>query len=420
MDPANGMDARDEAGEIDLVPDPVTAPGRVWTKRRLLIVGGLIGAITLVGGGLVAASLGDGPDRSVALVSGDDDGDGTGSDDHAVLFDSTSGDGEWWDADEADAAASEGGDGSTTTVTGPTTTAPAAAANASDPKSKRPSSPTTTRPAGGATSPAPGGATPAPGPSPTTTAAPSAGSPRSTTTSLPQGSHAPGVARAPSGFWTVDAFGKVTAHDGAVFHGDVSGLRPRAPITAFASSGTDDPNQSGYYLVSEDGGVYTFGSARFFGSTGAITTDGPVTDLWVTATGNGYWILDAGGTIYAFGDAAELEPANAPPNAVAVAVAAAPGGAWVLTERSGVVAVGDAPALGGGQRNGMLAVDLVPSPSGGYWVLYEDGSVEAVGGASGLGSSSQGGKATALMGTHSGTGYWIVHADGAVARKGNA
>ena len=60
----------------------------------------------------------------------------------------------------------------------------------------------------------------------------------------------------------------------------------------------------GYYLVARDGGVFTFGSARFLGSAvGRPGFVGPATALAPTPTGLGYWILDAAGTLHTFGDA---------------------------------------------------------------------------------------------------------------------
>jgi hypothetical protein len=64
------------------------------------------------------------------------------------------------------------------------------------------------------------------------------------------------------------------------------------------------PDGGGYWMVARDGGVFTFGSAQFFGSAvGKAGFVGPAAALAPTPSGLGYWILDAAGTLHAFGDA---------------------------------------------------------------------------------------------------------------------
>ena len=62
------------------------------------------------------------------------------------------------------------------------------------------------------------------------------------------------------------------------------------------------PDGKGYWLVASDGGVFAFGDASFYGSTGAPPqpTDrghGRHPD------GSGYWLVAADGGVFAFGDA---------------------------------------------------------------------------------------------------------------------
>jgi hypothetical protein len=63
------------------------------------------------------------------------------------------------------------------------------------------------------------------------------------------------------------------------------------------------PSGNGYWLVASDGGIFTFGDAPFFGSTGALRLVAPVVTMNATATGRGYALLAADGGIFTYGDA---------------------------------------------------------------------------------------------------------------------
>ena len=60
----------------------------------------------------------------------------------------------------------------------------------------------------------------------------------------------------------------------------------------------------GYWLVAWDGGIFTFGDARFHGSTGAMHLNRPVVGMAPTPSGKGYWLVASDGGIFTFGDAA--------------------------------------------------------------------------------------------------------------------
>ena len=67
------------------------------------------------------------------------------------------------------------------------------------------------------------------------------------------------------------------------------------PIVDMAAT----PSGHGYWLVATDGGVFSFGDARFHGSTGAIRLNRPVVSL-TPSTDGGYWMVAADGGIFAF------------------------------------------------------------------------------------------------------------------------
>ena len=50
-------------------------------------------------------------------------------------------------------------------------------------------------------------------------------------------------------------------------------------------------------------GIFSFGDARFWGSTGAIRLNKPIVGMVPTLDGHGYWLVASDGGIFAFGDA---------------------------------------------------------------------------------------------------------------------
>ncbi len=63
------------------------------------------------------------------------------------------------------------------------------------------------------------------------------------------------------------------------------------------------PDGQGYWLAASDGGIFAFGDAGFYGSTGGSTINAPVTGIQASPTGEGYWLVGQDGGIFAFGDA---------------------------------------------------------------------------------------------------------------------
>ena len=72
------------------------------------------------------------------------------------------------------------------------------------------------------------------------------------------------------------------------------------PIVGIRSS---TPDGGGYWLVASDGGIFSFGDARFFGSTGGIHLNDPIVGMASTPAGGGYWLVASDGGIFSFGDA---------------------------------------------------------------------------------------------------------------------
>ncbi|HEY2301237.1 MAG TPA: serine hydrolase [Acidimicrobiales bacterium] len=99
-----------------------------------------------------------------------------------------------------------------------------------------------------------------------------------------------------------------------------------APVVGMATT----PDGGGYWLVGSDGGVFTFGDARFFGSLGALRLNAPVVGVAATPDGGGYWLVGSDGGVFTFGDAPfRGSDGAAPSHSPAVAIAGRAGGYWV-------------------------------------------------------------------------------------------
>ena len=77
------------------------------------------------------------------------------------------------------------------------------------------------------------------------------------------------------------------------------GLQVAAPIVGVATT----PDGDGYWLVGSDGGVFTYGDARFLGSAGALHLAAPIVGIASTPDGGGYWLVGSDGGVFTYGDA---------------------------------------------------------------------------------------------------------------------
>ena len=81
--------------------------------------------------------------------------------------------------------------------------------------------------------------------------------------------------------------------------GSAGAQRLAAPVVGMAAT----PDGGGYWLVGADGGVFSYGDARFFGSAGALHLAAPVVGMAATPDGGGYWLVGADGGVFSYGDA---------------------------------------------------------------------------------------------------------------------
>ena len=55
--------------------------------------------------------------------------------------------------------------------------------------------------------------------------------------------------------------------------------------------------------MAADGGVFAYGDAAFYGSTGNLHLNAPITGIASDTRGGGYWLVAADGGVFAYGDA---------------------------------------------------------------------------------------------------------------------
>jgi hypothetical protein len=143
-----------------------------------------------------------------------------------------------------------------------------------------------------------------------------------------------GIAATPTGngYWLVASDGGIFSFGDAPFYGSTGAIRLNKPILAMAAS----PTGHGYWFVASDGGVFSFGDARFLGSTGAHPPSAPVTGMAATPNGRGYWLTTRAGRVYAFGDAPYWGGHRCPVTAPCIGIVAAPGGYRLVDSRGDI------------------------------------------------------------------------------------
>ncbi len=144
------------------------------------------------------------------------------------------------------------------------------------------------------------------------------------------------------------------------------------------------PDGRGYWLVAQDGGIFTFGDATFYGSMGGVRLNAPITGMAATATGHGYWMVAADGGIFTFGDATFYgSMGGAVLNDPVVDMVAAPHDTgYLMVATDGEVfpfgSAGFYGSLAGGYGGDPADVPPIAgialTPDGqGYWLLEPDG-----------------------------------------------
>src|SRR5260370_10800220 len=100
-------------------------------------------------------------------------------------------------------------------------------------------------------------------------------------------------------YWLVASDGGIFSFGNAAFYGSTGAVRLKRPIVGIAGT----PDGKGYWMVASDGGIFSFGDARFYGSTGAVPLNRPIVAMLASSAGRGYLLVAADGGVFAFGDA---------------------------------------------------------------------------------------------------------------------
>jgi hypothetical protein len=228
-----------------------------------------------------------------------------------------------------------------------------------------------------------------------------------------------------SAYWLVASDGGIFSFGGAQFYGSTGSMVLNKPIVGMAAT----PDSHGYWLVASDGGVFAFGDAGFHGSTGSMVLNKPIVGMAATHDGGGYWLAASDGGVFAFGDAPFYGSMGGTPlNQPIVGMAATPdgGGYWMVAADGGVFSFGDAQFYGstGSIHLNKPIVGMTAAPNGkGYWFTASDGGVFAFGDVSfygSLGSTPESRPIVAVTSTADGGGYWFTNNNGAVSEFGDA
>jgi hypothetical protein len=164
-------------------------------------------------------------------------------------------------------------------------------------------------------------------------------------------------------------------------------------VVGFGATPVPPARSGSYREVAADGGIFTYGGAGFYGSTGALTLNRPVVGMAATPDGRGYWLVASDGGIFAYGDAGFYGSAGGTPlDRPIVGMAATPDGRgyWLVASDGGIFAYGDAGFYGsaGGTPLDRPIVGMAATPDGrGYWLVGSDGGIFAYGDAPFLGST---------------------------------
>ena len=208
-------------------------------------------------------------------------------------------------------------------------------------------------------------------------------------------------------------------------------VRPAAcTSTSPSSAWRPTPDGNGYWLVASDGGVFSYGDAGFYGSTGAIHLNQPIVGMAATPDGNGYWLVASDGGVFSLRRRSLLRfdrrhpPQPADRRHGGHARTARATGWSPPTAASSATAMPASTGRPAAIHLNQPIVGMAPTPDGkGYWLVASDGGVFSYGDAAFYGSTggmylNQPIVGMASTPTATATGWWP--SDGGVFNYGDA
>ncbi len=242
------------------------------------------------------------------------------------------------------------------------------------------------------------------------------------TTSAPPA--AAGTAATPA-YWLVASDGGIFSFGGAPYYGSTGGMVLNKPVVGMAAT----PDGGGYWLVAADGGIFSYGDAHFYGSTGSLVLNKPIVGMAAVPGGGGYWLVASDGGIFSFGTARFYGSTGSMVlNKPVVGMAATPSGNgyWLVASDGGIFSYGDATFQG---STGSLVlnkpiVGMITGPAGaGYFLVASDGGIFSFGTApffGSLGGLTLKHPIVAAAATPTDNGYWFSDTAGLVSNFGSA
>ena len=245
----------------------------------------------------------------------------------------------------------------------------------------------------------------------------------------------PGPPATSHGYWLVGSDGGVFSFGSSQFYGSTGSLALQRPVVGISPTG----DRGGYWMVASDGGVFAYGNAGFVGSIPGLgvhpagsgwpnSLNAPIVGMVPSRDGRGYFMVASDGGVFAFGDARFAGSCPGIGGCAGAAVAVMPdasgNGYWIVTKNGSVYGFGDASYQGAPGQGTVTSAAATPD-GGGYWILLSDGRVFAYGDAADLGSPPAGAcsaldPANAIFAAAGGAGYWVSSAAGAVFAFGGA
>ncbi len=118
-------------------------------------------------------------------------------------------------------------------------------------------------------------------------------------------------------------------------------INPQSPVVSMAAT----VDSAGYWLLTQNGEVFSFGDAQYYGGLGANSVNQQAVALVTTSNSTGYWIASAQGSIYSFGEAKNYGSAadiSLAKPIVSMAATSDSQGYWLVASDGGIFAYGDA------------------------------------------------------------------------------